>query len=338
MKKVARIIAYVFVVLLGVLALAITMTIGWRPILGPRQRALTERKFESTPQRLARGEYLVQHVSLCVLCHSPHNFKEPGFPVVPGMQLAGMHFEEEGMPGDVYAPNLTSDPETGAGRWSDDQLARAIREGIGNDGRTLFPMMPYAHFHSMSDEDVASVVVYLRTLPPIKHPQPLTRIVFPVNYLIRSAPEPLTEPVPEPDRSTPEKRGKYLVEMATCSDCHTPSDDKGRDIPGMAFSGGTVFEGPWGRVASGNITPDASGISYYDEKLFIQLMRTGKVGARSLSPVMPTSVFGGMTDSDISDIYAYMRMLKPTRHRVDNSLPATYCKLCRQKHGAGDQN
>ena len=68
------------------------------------------------------------------------------------------------LPGKIVAPNLTPDPETGAGNWTDDQLARAIREGIGHDGRALFPMMPYTHFREMSDEDLASVIVYLRSL------------------------------------------------------------------------------------------------------------------------------------------------------------------------------
>ena len=338
MKNIGKILGCILLGLIGVLAVVITRTIGWRPIIGPRHRALTARKFENTPQRLARGEYLVQHVALCILCHSEHNFKEPGFPVVPGTLLAGAHLDEDGLPGDVYSPNLTPDPETGAGRWSDDQLARAIREGIGHDGRALFPMMPYEHFRSMSDEDVAAVVVYLRTVEPIKHTQPSTKLVFPVNYLIKSVPEPLTRPVPDPDRSTSEKRGAYLVQMATCSDCHSPSDDQGRVIPGLDFSGGNLFVGPWGSVASANITPDASGISYYDEKLFIQVLRTGMVGVRSLSPLMPTSLFRGMTDADLADIFAYLKTLKAVHHRIDNSLPATYCKLCRQKHGAGDQN
>ena len=78
----------------------------------------------------------------------------------------------KGLPGKVYAPNITPDAETGAGNWSDDQLARAIREGVGHDGRALFPLMPYPDFHSMSDEDLASVIVYLRSLPPVHKPRP----------------------------------------------------------------------------------------------------------------------------------------------------------------------
>jgi mono/diheme cytochrome c family protein len=335
---IGKILGYIFLPLIAVLAIAVTKTIGWRPIIGPRQRPLTARKFESTPQRLARGKYLMQNVTLCILCHSEHDFKAPGSPVIEGTLFAGARFEEEGLPGDVYSANLTPDPETGAGGWSDDQWSRAIREGIGHDGRALFPMMPYQHFRSMSDEDVAAVVSYLKTVPAVTHRQPSTKLTFPVNYLIKSVPEPLTEPVSEPDRSTPEKRGAYLVQMATCSDCHSPSDDQGREITGLDFSGGSLFVGPWGAVASANITPDASGISYYDEKHFIQVMRTGMVGARNLSSVMPTNVFRGMTDSDLSDIFAYLKTLKAVHHRVDNNLPPTYCKLCRQKHGAGDQN
>lgn len=338
MTGIRKILDCILLALIVVLAIAITKTIGWRPFIGPRRRTLTARRFESTPLRLARGKYLVQNVTLCILCHSEHNFKAPGAPVIEGALLAGAHIEEEGLPGDVYSANLTPDPETGAGAWSDDQWARAIREGIGHDGRALFPMMPYEHFRSMSDDDVAAVVVYLKTVQPVKHRQPSTKLTFPVNYLIKTVPEPLTAPVSEPDRSTPEKRGAYLVEMATCADCHSPSDDQGQAIPGLDFSGGNVFVGPWGSVASANVTPDVSGISYFDEKQFIRVMRTGMVGARTLSPVMPTALFRGMTDGDVSDIFAYLKTLKAVHHRVDNNLPPTYCKLCRQKHGAGDQN
>ena len=69
----------------------------------------------------------------------------------------------KGFPGLVFAPNITPDPETGAGNWTDDQLARAIREGVGHDGRALFPFMPYQDFRFYSDEDLASIIVYLRS-------------------------------------------------------------------------------------------------------------------------------------------------------------------------------
>ena len=325
------------VILAAVLIAAISLTIGWRPFLGPRARPLTNRKFESTPERLARGRYLANAVSGCMFCHSEHDWKSPGDPVVESRLGAGQIFPVADMPGTVVAPNLTPDSGTGAGTWSDDQLARAIREGIGYDGRTLFPLMPYEHFRTMPDEDLASVVVYLRSLQPVQNPLPRTEIVFPVKYLIRNAPQPVTSPVPSGQSADPVERGRYLVQIAGCSDCHT-LQKQGQPIAALAFAGGFELKGPFGTVTSSNITPDPSGISYYDENLFIQAMRTGKVGARALNPIMPWIMLRNMTDDDLKAVFAYLRTLKPVHHRVDNMLPPTPCRICQGKHGAGDQN
>ncbi len=273
----------------------------------------------------------------CNDCHSEHDWKEPGAPLLEAKLGAGDIFPVEGLPGVVVAPNLTPDVETGAGSWTDDQLARAIREGIGHDGRTLFPLMPYPEFRILSDEDLASIVVYLRSLPAVHNPLPETKIIFPVKYLIRSVPQPITEPVPNPDQSTQIKRGEYLVKLAACVICHTPARRGQRDMA-MQFAGGFQFKGPWGTVTSANITPDPSGISYYDENLFLQVMRTGKVQARQLNSIMPWIAFRTMTDEDLKAMFAHLRTLKPIHHRVDNTLAATPCKLCQGSHGAGDQN
>jgi hypothetical protein len=337
MNRVSRWMARGLLVLAVVLVVAISLTIGWRPFLGPRTRALTDRKFEATPERLARGRYLANAVSGCIFCHSKHDWKAPGGPEVESKVAAGAVFPLVGLPGTVVASNLTPDPTTGAGSWSDDQLARAIREGIGHDGRTLFPLMPYEHFRTMSDEDLASVVVYLRSLRPVQNLLPKTQIAFPVNFLIRSVPQPITEPVAAGNSADPAKRGEYLVEMAGCSDCHTPQE-RGQPKPGLDFAGGFELQGPFGTVTSSNITPDPSGISYYDENLFVQAMRTGRVGARSLNPIMPWPMLRNMTDEDLKAVFAYLRTLKPVHHRVDNTLPPTVCKICQGKHGAGDQN
>ena len=339
MKRLGKILAWTVVALLVVLAIGITFTIGCRPFIGPRARPLTSRKFESTPARLARGAYLVNSVTDCMGCHAEHDWTKHDAPILPGTLGAGQDMNLlKGFPGKVIAPNITPDPETGAGSWSDDQLARAIREGVGHDGRALFPFMPYPHFHEMSDEDLASVIVYLRSLPPIHKQRPPTQLIFPVNYLIRSAPQPLDAAVPEPDLSTPEKRGKYLVTIAGCTECHTPQDSHGQPIAGLEFAGGFVLDGPWGRVASANITPDPSGIPYYSLAMFTQVMRTGYLGARKLNQIMPWHAFRGMTDEDIAAVFAYLKTLKPVHHRVDNTEPPTYCKVCRQVHGAGNQN
>jgi hypothetical protein len=335
MTKLRRVLAWVFIGLVVLVATAITLTIGWRPFIGPRARAVTSRAYEPTQARLARGEYLVKNVADCMDCHAEHDWTAHDAPARANALGAGQDMNVlKGFPGKVYAPNITPDKETGAGTWSDDQLSRAIREGVGHDGRALITFMPYQDFRAMSDEDVASIVVYLRSLPPVRQHQPPTDLIFPVKYLIRGVPEPLNEPVAEPDLSTPEKRGKYLVTIAGCTDCHTPQDDKGQPLPGLAFAGGFVLDGPWGRVASANITPDASGIPYYDEALFVQVMRTGYVKARKLNQIMPWHTYRGMTDEDLEAMFVYVKTFKPVHHHVDNSQPAAYCKVCRQTHGS----
>ena len=338
MKRLAKWFLLALLALACLSAVAITFTIGWRPFLGPKARPLATRTFDRTPPRLERGRYIATALGGCSYCHSPHDWNASGTPYVPGKEGSGEVLPFAGLPGRIVAPNLTPDSETGAGRWTDDQHARAIREGIGHDGRALFPLMPYPHYRKMSDEDVASVVVYLRSLPAIRNPLPPTEIIFPVKYLIRGVPEPLTSPVPElPSSTSSIDRGVALVNLAGCSDCHTPQD-KGQELPGMAFAGGFPFAGPWGEVATANITPDPSGISYYDEALFLEVMRMGSVKARRLSPIMPVMAYKNLTDDDLKAMFAYLRTLKPARHRVDNSEPPTFCKLCRHKHGAGDQN
>lgn len=329
----------VFAVLVFVLAAGITFTVGWHPFIGPRARPLTPRMFQSTPERLARGEYLVRNVIGCMACHAEHDWTAHDAPTLPKTLGAGQDMSLlKGLPGMVYVPNITPDAETGAGSWSDDQLARAIREGVSHDGRALFPFMPYLDYRHMSDEDLASVIVYLRSLPPVHKQRPTTQLISPVEYLIRNVPEPLDAPVPEPDVSTPEKRGKYLVTIAGCTDCHTPQDAHGQPLSGMDFGGGFILDGPWGRVASANITPDPSGISYYDQAVFTEAMRTGFVGARKLNQIMPWDSYRGMTDEDIVAMFAYLKTLKPVRHHVDNAEPPTFCKVCRQTHGGGKQN
>ncbi len=331
-----RTIGIAIAVLVIVIALGITFTIGWRPIVGPKTRSLGNRRFEATAARIERGKYLVNAVAGCLGCHTDADWSKPGAPPVGAKLGSGHVWSDQKMPW-LVAPNITPDKETGAGTWSDDMFARAIREGIGHDGRTLFPLMPYPHYRQMSDEDLASIVVYLRTLPAVHNQLPTTHMPIPLRFFVKAMPEPLTQAIPQPDQSTPEKRGQYLVQMASCSECHSPQE-KGQVLPGMDFAGGFILYEPSGPVASSNITPDPSGISYYDANLFVRVMREGKVGARQLHASMPWWTFGKMTDDDLKSIFAYLRTLRPVKHRVDNTEPPTPCKLCKAVHGLGDQN
>ncbi|MBF8300925.1 MAG: hypothetical protein HW394_1295 [Acidobacteria bacterium] len=337
MRRLLKIAGYCLLALPLLVVAAVPMLVGIRPIIGPRARPLTERRFEPTPERVRRGRYLATSVNGCVYCHSELDWQAPGFPPKAGTEGGGRNFGEEGLPW-ITAPNITPNLETGAGTWTDDMFARAIREGIGHDGRALFPLMPYLQYRYLSDEDLASVIVYIRSLTPLRTTFPPSQIPFPVNRLINSAPEPVTAPVPEPNRANAVAYGDYLVRVGACRDCHNPADDQGQAVPGMEFAGGFPLIGPYGQVASSNITPAPSGIPYYTEDLFLEMMRTGRVKARKIHDAMPWKLYGRQTDDDLKAMFAYLGTITPVPHRVDNALPPTECPRCGLRHGAGDQN
>lgn len=329
------------IVITGLVALACLVLIalsllGWQPLFGPKTRPLIDRVFDQTDARRERGQYLVEAVAHCTYCHSELDWSAPGAPPQPGKEMGGRVWTLQGMPW-LVSPNVTPDLERGAVNWTDDMLARSIREGIGHDGRALFTTMPYQYFRYMSDEDLASVITYIRSIKPVHNDLPKTEIPFPTNRLILSAPEPITNPVSAPDTSNPVLLGSYLARISTCGACHTIQKD-GQAVKELEFAGGFVFQTPLGVLASPNITPDPSGIFYYDEAVFLRAIRTGHVGARKLNPEMPWGYFRNMRDEDIRAVYAYLRTLPPIKHAVDNTEPPTYCRLCRQRHGLGDRN
>jgi mono/diheme cytochrome c family protein len=199
--------------------------------------------------------------------------------------------------------------------------------------------MPYGNFRNMSDEDIASVVVYLRSLPPVKHAVPRSHLPFMLKHMVNLAPKPLTGPVPEPDRSNRAAYGKYLAtSVGDCDGCHTPRDEKGNALPGMDFGGGNIFTESGQPVASANITPDPSGISYYDEAQFLETIHTGTVKGRKLNVMMPWWNYKNLTDDDLKSIFAFLRTLKPAKHRVDNTETPTKCRIDGNMHGLGDKN
>jgi mono/diheme cytochrome c family protein len=141
----------------------------------PRTRPLTDRTFEPSPARLERGRYLTEHLLQCFVCHSERDWNAPGAPPVAGRKGGGTVMSERA-DRRIVAPNITPDVATGGGGWTDDMLARAIREGIGHDGRALYWGMWYRSFAGLSDEDLASVIVYLRVPPPVRNALPATRL------------------------------------------------------------------------------------------------------------------------------------------------------------------
>lgn len=311
-------------------ALVAAAGLTWLVLRKPAQRPASPEKFASTPERLARGEYLTHHVTDCLGCHSDH-LPRFGFPVKPGTEgQGGFPFGKElGVPGVVCAQNITPDPDTGLGRWSDGEIARAIREGVNREGEALFPMMPYPHLRELSDDDVKSIVVYLRTLRPIRNQTPPRKIDFPVNLLIKFAPKPVEGAVAAPDRNDSVAYGRYLSRIAGCYECHTPHDEKNQLVAERAFAGGWEMRGPWGRNITSNLTPHSSTyIGQATRQEFIDRFRsfagmtaeTAPVPPPGRNTVMPWLAFARMTEEDLGAIYDYLRTVPPVENRV-NAFP-----------------
>jgi hypothetical protein len=344
---------FVRVVLIAVIAVALlrlTVTIrgAGKPAPARPASVLDQEVIPRTPERQARGKYLVNGVLQCFFCHSQTDFSQRPVRPIAGTTGGGYVFSAEEMqlpPGNrIVAPNISPDPDYGAGKWKDSDFVRALRQGIGHDGRTLFPLMPYEYFRNLSDEDLASVIVYVRSIPPVRVARPKTTLTPALKQTFKSLP-PL-ERVPAPDQSDRLRYGQYLIAVGHCEGCHTPVDQRTqKPLPGMSFAGGEDLVGFWGpdttkltTVNALNLTPHPSGISYMDEALFIKALRTGQVQARQLSNIMPWSFFRNLTDDDLKAMYAYLRTVTPVQHRVDNTEPPGYCKLCQHKHGFGVRN
>jgi mono/diheme cytochrome c family protein len=332
-------------ILLGLLALIVIVVlgaitaIGWQVVLGPKMRPVTGRKFEVTEARLTRGKYLMEGPAPCFHCHTEHDVSKPEMPRIEAKRGAGWAMPIPEL-GSVVAPNITPDPETGIGTWTDDEIARAMQEGVDKNGRALFPVMPYQQFRNLDDEDLASIIVFLRSIPPVKNALPLTKLVFPLSFIVKTIPEPLTSHEPAKPRTTPEARGEYLVSsVSVCAECHSPAD-QGKVLPGMAFAGGNIFHDPGQgkEVFSVNITSDPSGIAHYDEALFVQTFRTGRLPGRMLSHIMPFENFKNYSDADLHDVYTYIKSLPHVKHRISNTDPPTKCPVCGQTHGLGELN
>jgi mono/diheme cytochrome c family protein len=315
-----RVLLYV----LGAVVVLVGGGLGYLWLRKPAQAPPLDIKVAMTPERIARGKYIFEQLADCGGCHSPRDFSRFNGPEVEGKKGSGTVFPDEfGLPGKVTAANLTPDPETGLGRWTDGEKMRAIREGVDREGRTLFPMMPYTFYRHMSDEDVRSVVAYLNQLPPVRNALPATKIKFPVNLFVKSAPRPAGS-VPPPDRSNRLKYGEYLVRLGGCMDCHTPME-RGQPAMDRMLSGGRAFRMAGGYVVSANITPDDSGIGPWSEKQFIDKFAEYKDYAKNGPPpakpssftLMPWLKFCQLPDEDLGAIFTFLKAQKPVRNNVE---------------------
>jgi mono/diheme cytochrome c family protein len=276
---------------------------------------------------VARGRYLTEGLLRCFICHSERSWEGPGAPPVAGRQGAGFVWRDDGSHR-LVAPNLTPDAETGIGRWTDAQLARAIREGIGHDGRRLHRAMP--SFNRLADSQVAAVIAHLRSRAPIHNPLPQTALSDKERDGIEANPRRALKPLsPSTD---PVERGRDLVILGECTGCHTSWHSP--RMPGL-LGGGNLIQNTERQAFSTNLTAHASGLAY-DADAFIQVMRSGK--GNTLSPLMPWIVYRSLSDDDLRVMHAFLRTMHPVAHYVGNSGTPTHCPVCGQQHPLGELN
>ena len=323
-----KIIKRVLAAIGALLLLAILGMVVKFYLLSPKSRPAQALTAPTTPEAIARGKYLVNNVVACIGCHSPIDESKPGDPPVEGKVASGRDFGDWGpdVPFHLRAPNLTPDKETGIGTWTDGEIVRAMREGIGKNGRPLFAQMPFQTYaRTVSDDDALAIVAYLRTLPAVKNDPGTTTVKFPVSMFMRAAPQPLEKsPPPPPPTSDKLARGKWLLDACSCHDCHDSFDSHHQPIPGKSLAGNFKIPVPGkGFVVAPNITSDkATGIGAYSDDDLRRVFDEGKGKTGRYLYVMPWSYYSGMTKEDKEALIAALREVPP----VSNIVPPSEIK------------
>jgi mono/diheme cytochrome c family protein len=276
-------------------------------------------KASKDPEVIRRGEYIVHAVAHCSVCHIPQDdARKRAAGARPDLVGGG----EWNLPAFGYfcSANITPDPETGIGKMSDGQLARAIRHGLSREGK-LLPFMSLA-VGQMSDEDLTATVSYLRAQRPVKQAQPADRPGF-LGKVVAKAMSPggKTPPAYVPPGGISVERGQYLANgPAVCSGCHTPADPlKGFAPTGPPFSGEAHAEPDPSdakmEFVTPNLTPDpeTGHIAAWSEDAFVNRFRAGSAYEGTK---MPWGNFIEMTEDDVRSIYRYLRTVPAVKHDV----------------------
>lgn len=330
-KFLGGLLAVLIVLVAGLILYVVTAL----PHVAPADQAL---KIESTPARVKRGEYLASSVMACMGCHSQRDWNTLGHPIKPGSEWGGgepLFDQRIGLPGVIHPKNLTP---FNLKKYSDGELVRVIRTGVQKDGKPLFPFMPYQAFAKMEQEDLYSIIAFLRSLPENPTVVADHQLDPPLNVIVHTIPADAGE-YPKPiDHKNSVAYGEYLVHMGSCTDCHTPVNGKHEPLPGMFLAGGQEFgylnnklqKHPGGGVLRiPNLTPDIeTGIGSWTKAQFIARFADwrGKKGeAKHVKldldkgeylPLMPYGEYAGMTDEDLGAMYDYLHQIPAVKHAV----------------------
>jgi mono/diheme cytochrome c family protein len=238
---------------------------------------------------LARGQHLVEAVTDCGGCHVA--------------DYRGEMFLDDPSFAQIAAPNLTSGAGGIGESYTDEDWVRALRHGVGADGRQLI-IMPSQWYAYLTDEDLGAMVAYLKTLAPVEQSWPERSVaMIPTRILLALGAFPFATdmiannaPRTAPEIAVSTEYGEYLTNIAACRECH-----------GMDLAGGVNPGAPLGP----NLTTGGAFAAYREED-FIKVMRTGVTpGGRTLSEEMPWEGYSNMTDDEFKALFQYLQSVEP---------------------------
>lgn len=325
MKKLLKVLLY----LLALVVIAISGVLTYLKVAFPKVDAAENITIEYTTERIRHGEYLANHVCVCMDCHSTRDFTKFSGPLVEGtLGKGGDRFDQTlGLPGVFLAKNITP---AGISRYSDGELFRLITTGVTKEGSPMFPLMPYPYYGKMDREDVYDIIAYIRSTPSIANDVPESKADFPMNFILGTIPQNASLTT-KPAKSDMLAYGAYMTNASGCIECHTQVD-KGQIITGLAFGGGREFKFPDGSVVrSSNITPHAEhGIGTWTEEIFVKRFKAyadssyvvPSVNKGEFNTIMPWTMYAGMNEEDLKAIFAYLKTIKPQDITVEKFTPS----------------
>jgi hypothetical protein len=319
MKKFLKIFGIIVAIIILVVAGLLTYVKTALPNVGEP----ADLKIEYTQERIERGKYLANSVTVCMDCHSTRDWSKFSGPLIEGtFGKGGDRFDQSvGMPGVYYAANITP---AGISRYTDGELFRVITTGVTKEGRAMFPLMPYPYYSKLDREDVYSIISYVRSLTPIENQVPVSSSDFPMSFIINTIPK-KAELGTRPDPSDQLAYGAYMTNASGCIECHTRFE-KGAIVREFAFGGGREFMFPDGSVVrSSNIsTHPVTGIGTWTKENFIARFKayadssyvTPSVKPGEFNSIMPWTMYAQMKTEDLEAIYVYLKTVQPIDNKV----------------------
>ena len=268
---------------------------------------------QSTAAESQAGIEFGSYLSKAANCRSCHT-RENGEPFAGGVAF-------ETPFGTIYSTNITPDEETGIGAWTPDEFAAALRDGVRRDGQHLYPVFPYTSYTLASDEEVAALYAYFRTLPPVKYRPPENDLRFPYSQrralgMWKSLYFKGGRYEPDQGQTAEWNRGAYLVKgLAHCGMCHTPRNRLGAPDEDLALTGGTYtgrMDGRSIRWSATNLTPADSGLGLWSAGDIVAYLGSGvSVRAGVFGPMNEVVVDGTrhLNEQDLRAMAVYLESL-----------------------------